>query len=108
MAPGHPGPDPVGGLKRVERPPLAQLAAAEGQIDLAARLAPRLGIADEGDELPQRLTDAGADTAPEAALEGTGVLGHLEGDRVEDLPRHRLELGLDQVGDSRWKRPPGL
>ena len=34
--PGDPGADPVGGLQRVERAPLAQLAAAEGDVDLAA------------------------------------------------------------------------
>ena len=80
VAPGNPGSDSVGGLQRVEGPPLAQLAPAKDQIDLASRLAPGLGIADQGDELSQRLGDAGTHTTPEAALERTGVLGHLAGD----------------------------
>ena len=94
--PGDPGADPVGGLQRVERPALAQLAAAEGDVDLAADPAAGLGIADQGDELPQRLADAGADAAAEAALERARVLGHLAGDRREDLLGDRVELGLDQ------------
>ena len=68
-------------------------------VDLAAGLAAGVGIADQGDELEQRLADAGADAAPEAALERPRVLGHLAGDRREDLLGDRVELGLDQVGD---------
>ncbi len=99
--PGHARPDPVGGLQRVERPALAQLAAAEPDVDLAAQPAARVGIADQGDELAQRLTHPGAHAAAEAALQRPRVLGHLAGDRREDLLGHRLELRLDQVGDSR-------
>ncbi len=53
--PGDPGPDPIGRLQGVERPALPQLAAAERDVDLAADPAAALGIADQGDELAQRL-----------------------------------------------------
>ena len=79
--PGDPGADPVGGLQRVEAAALAQLAAAERDVDLAARPAAGVGVADQGDELAQRLGDAGADAAAEAALQRARVLGHLAGDR---------------------------
>ena len=94
--PGDPGPDPVGGLQRVEGPALAQLAAAERDVDLAADPAPALRVADQGDELAQRFLDAGADPAAEAALERPRVLGHLAGDRRQGLGGDRVELGLDQ------------
>ena len=106
--PGDPGPDPVGGLQRVEGPALAQLAAAEGDVDLAADPAPSLGVADQGDELPQRLLHPGPDAAPEAALEGARVLGHLAGDRGQGLGGDRVELGLDHRGDPLGEAAPGL
>ena len=106
--PGDPGADPVGGLQRVQRAPLAQLAAAELDVDLAARPAAGLGIADQGDELAQRLADAAADAAAEASLQRPRVLRDLAGDRGEDLRGDRLELGLDQVGDLDGKAAPGL
>ena len=107
-APGDAGTDPVGGLERVERPALALLAASEGAVDVAAGLAPGLGVADQGDELREGLGDAGADAAPEAALERAGVLGDLAGDRGEDRRGDRSQLGLDQVGDRRRQGAPGL
>ncbi len=106
--PGDPRPDPVGGLQRVERAALPQLAAAEGDIDLTARLPARLRVADQGDELAQRLGDSGADPAPEAALERPRVLGDLAGDRREDLLGDPVELGLDQVRDLGGECAPGL
>ena len=106
--PGDPGADPVGGLQRVERAPGALLAAAERQVDLAARVAPRVGIADQGDELGQRLLHPAPDPAPEAPLQRPRVLGDLVGDRLEDLGRDRVDLAFDQVGDPGGQLAPGL
>ena len=98
-APGHPGADPVGGLQRIEGAARPLLAAAERQVDLAARVAARVGIADQRHELGQRLLHPAPDPAPEAALQRPRVLRHLVGDRLEDLGRDRLDLAFDQVGD---------
>jgi hypothetical protein len=67
-----------------------------------------VGIADQGDELEQRLADTGSDPAAEAALERPRVLRNLAGDRLEDLLGDRRQLRLDQVGDLRGEPPPGL
>jgi hypothetical protein len=97
--PGDPGADPVGGLQRIERPSLPLLAATELDVDLPPGLAAGVGISDQGDEPEQRLADAGADAAAEAALQRPLVLGHLAGDRRQDLLGDRPQFRLDQVGD---------
>ncbi len=85
--PGDARADAVRRLERVERAALAELAAAEGDVHVAAGLAPAVGVADQGDELAQRLGHAHLHPAPEGALERSGVLGDLAGDRAEDLGR---------------------
>ena len=107
-APGDAGANPVGGLQRVQRAALAQLAAAERDVDLAPQPAAGLRIANQGNELFERLADAGANPAAEAALQRARVLRDLAGDRREDLRGHGLELRLDQVGDRSRKAAPGL
>ena len=84
-APRHARAHAVGRLERVERAALAQLAPAEPHVHLAAGAASALGVADQRDELAQRLGHAGAHAVAEAALERPCVLGHLVGDRGEDL-----------------------
>ena len=95
-----PGPDPVGGLKRVERPPLAQLAAAEPDRPRGpARGPPR-------DRGPGRRTAAAphrhrcgcrARSCPRADGRTRGPRGRSR----RGSPRSTaLELGLDQVGDA--------
>jgi hypothetical protein len=108
VAPSDASANPVGSLQRVQRAALAQLAATEGDVDLPPQAAAGIGIANQGDELLKRLADAGADPATEAPLERACVLGHLAGDRREDLRGHGLELRLDQVGDRARKAAPGL
>jgi hypothetical protein len=107
-APGDSRAHPVRRLQRVERPSLTQLAAAEPYIYVAAGVPAGLRIADQGDELPQRLAHAGADPDPEVALQGAGVLGHLLGDRRQDLLGRRGQLRLDRVGDLGRQALPGL
>ena len=103
-------PDPVGGLQRVEGPALALLAAAERDVDVAARLrgpprgrgsARRTGAAPRS--TPVRIP------RPKPPSSGPRVLGHLAGDRVEDLlGRPPSSSGSISVGDARRKRAPGL
>ena len=106
--PRHPSADAVGGLQRVEGAALPQLAASEAHVDVAARLPPRVGIADQGDELAQRLGDPGADAGAERPLQRPGVLGHLAGDRGQDLLGGLGELGLDRFGELGRQRAPWL
>jgi hypothetical protein len=84
-SPGGAGADPIGGLQRVERPPLAQLAAAELDVDVAAEAAARLRVADQGDELAQRLAYPPPHAPAEAPLQRPGVGRDVAGDRGEDL-----------------------
>ena len=107
-APGDAGTDPVGGLERVERAALPQLGPAQANVDVPTRLPPRGGVADQRNELAQRLADAGADRDAERALERTGVLGDLTADARQDLLGHLGQLGLDRVGEGRRQGVPGL
>ncbi len=106
--PRHPGADPVGGLERIEGTADPLLPLAQRHVDLAARLAAGVGVADQGDELKQCLVHPGADPLAKAPLQRARVLRHLAGDRLEDLLGDRRQLGLDQVGDRDRERPPGL
>ena len=101
--PRHARADPVGGLKGIERAALAQLAAAEADVDVAARLTAAVRVADQGHELAQRLRHADLHSAAEGALERSRVLGHLTCDRREDLGRDRAQLRLDHVGHFGWE-----
>ena len=106
--PGHSGTHPVGGLQRVERAALPQLAPSQAYVYVASDAATGFRIADQGDELAQRLPYPRPDPAAEASLQRPGVLRHLASDRREDLRRGRVQLGLDQVGELGRQRPPGL
>ena len=75
LAPRHARPHAVGGLERVEGPALAQLAAPQGPVHLAARGPAPVGVADQGHELPQRLGHAGAHAVPEAPSSGRAYSG---------------------------------
>ena len=92
------------GASRGSGPPL--LAAAEGQVDLAAGVAPGVGIADQRDELGQRLPHAAPDPAAEPALERPRVLGHL---RAIDSRISALigSISLRSVGDGTGKPRQG-
>ena len=95
--PRDPRADAVGGLERVERAALAQLAGAQRGVDLATRTAVARRASDQVDELPQRLGYAGPHAVSERPLERARVVRHLARDRGEDFVGGRLELGLDQV-----------
>src|SRR5436190_19842044 len=58
-------PDPVGGLQRIEGASLPKLAAAQAAIHLATLPAASIGVAEQGDELAQRLRNAGPQATPE-------------------------------------------
>ena len=89
--PRHPGPDAVRGEQRLERAPLAQLAAPEVEVDGAPALGIGAGALDVVDEPGERRADAGAHPAPEAALERSRVLGHGLADRGDDLVAQRRQ-----------------
>ena len=108
VAPGDTRADAVGGLQRVEGPALAVLPAAQPDVDVAAGVPARLGVANQLDELTQGLAHPGPDSRPKGALERAGVLGDLEGDGLQDLLGCRRELRLDRVGDLGRQRVPGL
>ena len=73
--PGDPGADPVGRQQRVERPALALLAAAEPRRRRRVRARAGVGVADQGDELAQRLLTPRADPAAEAPSSGRAYSG---------------------------------
>ena len=106
--PGHARADPVGGLQRVERAALAQLAAAEPDVDVAAGLAAAVGVADQGDELAQRLGHADLHAAAERALERPRVLGHLAGIVARISVVTAPSSGSITSATSGGKRAPGL
>jgi hypothetical protein len=106
--PGDPRPHAVGGLQGVQGPPLPQLAPAQADVDVASRLPARVRIANQRDELAQRLAHAGADRNPKAALQRTGVFGDLAGDRCQDLFGRLRELRLDRIGKLRREGVPRL
>ena len=108
LAPRHARPHAVGGLERVEGTALAQLAAPERPVHLAARGPAPVGVADQRHELPQRLGHAGAHPVPERPLERPRVLRHLPGDGGEDLVGGRAQGGLDGVGRGGGQVAPGL
>ena len=104
----RPGPRPgrrPAASRAVLRP---QLAAAEGDVDLAARLAAGLGIADQGDELAQRLPDAGADPAPEAALERRAYSGTSRAIELRISAVIASSSGSIRSATSARKAAPGL
>ena len=96
--PGHTCSDPVRGLQRVECASLALLAPAELDVDLAAGSRPASGSLIRPTNWPRRFADPAGRRA-RSALQRTRVLGDLAGDRLEDLRRDRVQLGLDQVSD---------
>ena len=105
--PGDARPDPVGGLERVEGPPLAVLGPAQPYIYVASLLAAGRRVADQLDELAERLADARADRHAEGALQRARVLGDLAADRLQDLLGRLGQLGLDRVGQRGRERVPG-
>jgi hypothetical protein len=44
----------------------------------------------------------------ERPLQRARVLGHLAGDRLQDLVGDRVELGLDDIGNAWRQVAPGL
>ena len=80
-------------------PSHAAAVASRASFAVAAWPAPRVGVADQGDELAQRLVHPELQASPEGALQGALVLGHLTADRLHDLGRDRGQLGLDRVGE---------
>jgi hypothetical protein len=95
--PRHSGADAIGGLQGVERAALPELPPPQAHVDVAAGLPARVGIADQGDELPEGLGDARADARAESPLQRPGVLGDLARDRGQDLLGRRGKLRLDRV-----------
>ena len=100
--PGDPRADPVGGLQRVERPPLP--AARRGR----ARRRPRGPARGRASGSRIRATnwrsaslDPGPDAAAEAPSSGRAYSGTSRAIVREDLLGDRAELGLDQLGDRR-------
>ena len=75
--PGDLRADAVGGQQRVERAPLAQLAAAELEVDAPVALADAAGLLDRVHEAAQRALDAVAQRHAERALQRARVVGHL-------------------------------
>ena len=91
-SPRHPGAELVGGEQRVERAPLAVLAAAEAAIDVARGRAVELWIRDQLDELSQRLLDPEPDPGAEAPGERSSVGGDAVADRSDDLVAERGQV----------------
>ena len=106
--PGDPGAEPVGGEQGVERAALAVLAPAERPVDGVAGAAVEVGIADQVDELAQRLLDPAADPGAEAPAQRAPVGGHALADRLDDLVAERGDVRADQLADPRRKPAPGL
>ncbi len=84
-SPGDPGANAVCGLQGVERSPRAQLRAPEAHRCPPAAVVDRIWVTNEYHEAPQCFVDARAQRFTERALERLRVLGHLVGDRHEDL-----------------------
>ena len=87
--PRDPGADAIRGEQRLQRPPLAQLPAAEVEVDGAPALGVGAGALDVVDETGERRAHARAHPAPEAALQRARVLGHGLADRGDDLVAQR-------------------
>ena len=98
LAPGHPGPDAVGGQQRVGGPPVARLAATELVGALHGRRGRRAGVgaapaAGEREEAAQRQLHGVPDDLAHAAAQRVLVAGYLLDDR-----RDRAIGDLGQVG----------
>ena len=101
-------PEPVCRQERVERAPLAMLAAPESAIDALGATAIEGRAGDQVGELAQGLFDAGANPGAEAALERSSVGGHADADRLDHLVAERRQLRPQEVGDPRGDPLPGI
>jgi hypothetical protein len=103
LPPGHPRPEPVGRLQRVQRASLAQLRAPELAVD--AQVGDLAVGAEQVDELVEHDGHALTQGASERPLQRARVLGHLGPHRVDDLLGHpgqgRAQDGADLSGYGR-------
>jgi stearoyl-CoA desaturase (delta-9 desaturase) len=84
------------------------LAPSELAVDALGAAAVQARIADQGDELPQRLLHPGPDSGAEAAAQGPPVRRHLVANRGDHLVGERRDLRAQEVADPRRKLSPGL